>query len=140
MLSRACIGLVLVLIAVALAAASPTSVGRSYESGAMALPVGDPEAGRLHFMLHRCTACHRVSGDTELLAPVSAHPGPDLGAHQASLEACDLAESIIAPSHEISSEVQLASEGNLSPMGDLTETLTVRQLIDLVAYLKSLGP
>ncbi len=70
---------------------------------------------------------------------MSAQLGPELGSEQASLKACELAESIIAPSHRISAEVQLASEGNLSPMGDFTETMTVRQLIDLVAYLKSLG-
>ena len=47
MLSRICIGVVVLLIAGALAATPPAPVGSSYESGAMALPVGDPDAGRL---------------------------------------------------------------------------------------------
>ncbi|MCI0618468.1 hypothetical protein L0244_36280, partial [bacterium] len=46
-----------------------------------------------------------------------------------------LATSIISPSHEISKEVLKRGTGGMSPMGDYSEAMTVRQLLDLLAYL-----
>ncbi|MCI0617576.1 hypothetical protein L0244_31770, partial [bacterium] len=46
-----------------------------------------------------------------------------------------LATSIISPSHEISKEVLKRATGGMSPMGDYSEAMTVRQLLDLLAYL-----
>lgn len=48
------------------------------------------------------------------------------------------ASSIVAPSHEIGPEARKMMEGELSPMGDFSDAMSVRQLIDLVAYLDSL--
>lgn len=118
------------------AASAQDDIG--YETGTLALPMGDPEAGRLIFTLYRCHACHRVSGSEGMTPPVSAHPGPELGVFQANQNACQLVNSLISPSHIISEEAIADSDGQLSPMGDFTEIMTVRQLIDLVAYVKSL--
>ena len=47
--------------------------------------------------------------------------------------------SIFAPSHEISANLRGPREDELSPMGDFSEAMTIRQFIDLVAYLRSLA-
>ena len=48
-----------------------------------------------------------------------------------------LAEAILAPSHVIREGVADVDLPELSRMGDYTEALTVRQLIDVVTYVKS---
>ena len=47
--------------------------------------------------------------------------------------------AIIVPSHNIPADLQAATEDDLSPMGDYTEVMTVRQLADVVAYLRTAG-
>lgn len=44
----------------------------------------------------------------------------------------------MAPSHKIDKEIQAQMEGELSPMGDYSDSMTVRQLVDLVAYIQSI--
>ena len=48
----------------------------------------------------------------------------------------------MSPSHEISSnisdEVRTSLSRVLSPMGDFSHVMTVRQLVDLRAYLRSI--
>lgn len=102
---------------------------------------GNAEAGREAFKAMKCTACHWVANDAELSqGPVADKAGPLLGPKQAKFSRGWLADSIISPSHTIASQSNgLADESELSRMGDFTETMTVRQLIDIVAYLRSLG-
>jgi hypothetical protein len=52
----------------------------------------------------------------------------------------ELIDSIINPSHKIypGPAPELEKSGNLSRMGDFSDTMTVRQLIDVVAFLQSL--
>ena len=104
----------------------------------LTLPEGDPKAGRAAFLALSCTSCHRIAGEHGLPEPVSANPGPTLGAYHAQQTPARLAESIVTPSHEISATLRMSHEGKLSPMGDFSETMTVRQLVDLIAYLRSL--
>jgi hypothetical protein len=130
--------LVLAVFVAGAAGGSEARPGLSYESGSMAFPVGDPDRGRLAFVIYRCTSCHPVSGDAGLPEPVAVGVAPELGGQQAGLKACELAESIVSPSQRVDPAVLARADGELSPMGDLSETMTVRQLIDLVAYLKSL--
>jgi mono/diheme cytochrome c family protein len=85
-----------------------------------------------------CTSCHRVVGDASRQHIVAANPGPDLGGGHATQTAEQLAASIVAPSHEIADDVKPRLEGSLSPMGDYSHVMTVRQLADLVAYIRSL--
>jgi hypothetical protein len=59
------------------------------------------------------------------------------------LRASEVANAIIVPSHSMSvrtsDDVKKRLEGMLlSPMGDFTGSMTIRQLADLVAYLTSL--
>ena len=131
------------LVRVALALATVTLVtGLFAETGdefvPIRLPPGDAAKGRQAFLDLSCVSCHRVSGEIEFPGPVSANPGPTLDAVQALQPAWQVANSIIQPSHMIFEPVGREREDELSPMGDYTEAMTVRQLIDLLAYIRSL--
>lgn len=101
------------------------------------LPVGDPELGKLAFLDLGCDSCHRVLGDPDLQTPSAPEPGPDLGPELAEQPIGDLASSIIAPSHALVAERSEWSRGTDSRMPDLNDALTVGQLLDLVAFLRS---
>ena len=105
----------------------------------MALPRGNPDAGRQAFIDLRCTACHRVAGETDWPAPVSNAPGPNLGPDLAAQPLGQLATAIVAPSHAMSvrtsPDAQAQVEGVLSPMSDLSEVMTVRQFAGILAFL-----
>jgi len=122
-------------------AAPPSTLGS--QSVRVTLPDGDVTAGREAFQDLRCTACHAVPSDTAMSAPVSATPGPAIDAEVARQDISYLLASIMTPSHAISlriaDEVRDQLEGVLSPMGDFSRAMTVRQLIDIHAYIRSIG-
>lgn len=101
------------------------------------LPAGSPEAGRQVFLEMSCTSCHAVAGEKDFPQPVSANRGPTLGAYQAKKGAAEIGLSIFDPSHDISATIR-TKEDKLSPMPDFTRVITVRQFLDLVAYVGSL--
>ena len=108
----------------------------------MALPAGDVGAGRQAFQDLRCTTCHAVPSEKEFPVPVSASAGPVIDARMGQLDVSYLVASIMTPSHAMSlnlkGDVQaLRLEGTRSPMGDFSYAMTVRQLVDLYAYLRS---
>ncbi|MEX2215937.1 MAG: c-type cytochrome [Phycisphaeraceae bacterium] len=102
------------------------------------LPEGDPRAGKLAFHRLKCWACHEVAGEdfprTFVDPPVPimmVSPLQDQSREQ-------LAESIMMPSHKVSDTLPGVKSGDLSRMGDFSQTMTVRELIDIVAFLKNL--
>jgi mono/diheme cytochrome c family protein len=102
------------------------------------LPQGDPVEGRKAFLESRCNTCHGVPGD-DIQRRIEGALGPDLGKTQAAKTRDELATSIIAPSHAFAGDPpEQWKSGNLSRMGDFSSHMTVRQWIDLVAYVKSL--
>ncbi len=135
------------MLAAAYAGASAESAVRGqpggYETVRLTLPRGDADAGRQAFRDLACVACHRVVGETGFAEPISANPGPDLDAAVAAQPSGLIATSIVAPSHALSvntsDEVKVRLAGVLSPMGDYSRAMTVRQLVDLIAYLAALG-
>jgi hypothetical protein len=76
-----------------------------------------------------------VAGAEGLPTPTSANPGPTLGHYQAEKGAATLGMSIFDPSHEISATVK-ERDDDLSPMPDFTRVMTVRQFLDLIAFLQ----
>lgn len=107
------------------------------------LPTGKIEAGRQAFLDLKCVVCHRVRGETSFPAPLSDTPGPQLDRTLGLRPASEVANAIIVPSHSMSvrtsDDVKKRLESMLlSPMGDFTRSMTIRQLADLVAYLTSL--
>jgi len=131
------IKLVPTLLFLLLVSALPLSTLQAEERDALVvLPSGDPEAGRDQFLALGCTHCHAVEGEADFPAPVSANPGPALGAEAGSRNRSVVATSILSPSHEIPEAYR--GEGELSAMGDMREAITLRQFFDLVAYVDSL--
>lgn len=108
------------------------------------LPDGDPAAGRVAFITLQCSRCHTVAG-ADLPAP---HADPlqrlALGGQVARLRTYgDLLTAIVHPARELSDLLPAAQRQQLkqSPMPSFNDTMTVRQLVDLVAFLQpTYGP
>jgi hypothetical protein len=128
----------LLLIATLSAIAAIAQKEPSEELVTLVLPVGNPDAGRKGFMDLRCYTCHAVANEAKMQKPFSANPGPNLNRPIRDQSPGKLATSIISPSHQISKELINSKEYEHSPMGDYSEAMTVRQLLDLLAYLSPL--
>jgi hypothetical protein len=102
------------------------------------LPLGDVAAGKTAVQAMQCFVCHKIAG-SDFPAPHAQPPVPvTLGVEQARQSPERLAESIIAPSHRVAPGAPGITSGGMSRMGDYSEVMTVRQLVDIVAYLQSL--
>ena len=102
------------------------------------LPDGDPIRGHAAFVELRCHACHTVAGVTDLPGPVADPPVPFALGGRSGVVRTDgeLVTAILEPSHRINMTSPASVQaGHLSRMGDFTEAMTVRQLIDLVAFV-----
>jgi hypothetical protein len=105
---------------------------------------GDIAAGKQAFLDHRCHQCHSIAD--ERLPPLAGADRPilELGGPTTMVRSyADLTTSIINPNHAISEryrdQLLLNTEIPLEspmPMPNL-DTMTVRQLIDIVAFLDS---
>jgi sulfur-oxidizing protein SoxX len=105
------------------------------------LPDGDPVAGRADFVALKCNACHRVKG-IELEPPVAEPPVPVVLGGVVDYQPTDgrFVTSIINPSHKLAPGFpeELIKSGNESRMADYSDVMTVRELVDLVAFLHTL--
>jgi mono/diheme cytochrome c family protein len=119
--------------ATGLMSATYAAGGSETHSAKLVLPAGDAVAGRQAFSDLKCYACHKVAGDAKMPDPYSANRGPDIGPPQADQTREMLVDSIISPSHVLPPDMQGAS----SPMADYRSTMTVEQLIDVVAYIRA---
>ena len=106
--------------------------------------VGDVTAGRQAFIDHQCHQCHSIAGVS--LPPLAGGSTIllELGGETAFVKSeGELLTSIINPNHSISERYREQSQlaGNLpleSPMPmPHIDNMTVRQLIDIVAFLDS---
>ncbi|MGH7409916.1 MAG: c-type cytochrome [Candidatus Methylomirabilis sp.] len=113
-----------------------------------ALPPGSPQAGRKVFADFECFKCHAVQGE-EFPAPKADQGGvgPALAGMGAMHPAEYFAEAIINPNasvawrikhHKAEKQGFLGADGT-SKMPSYNGAMTVQQLIDVVAYLKSLN-
>jgi mono/diheme cytochrome c family protein len=103
------------------------------------LPLGDPAAGRRVFAALECYRCHEVKG--ERWPQADRRPGdvgPPLTGMGSHHPAEYFAESIVNPNRVIVQGPGYTGGDGLSKMPDYSESMTVRQLIDVVAYLRSL--
>ena len=103
------------------------------------LPDGDAVKGQTLFVELQCNACHTIAG-LELAAPAQRGPvAVVLGGPVARVKTYgDLVSSVINPSHKLIfnyPEEDIARDGE-SLMRIYNETMTVQQLIDLVAFLQ----
>lgn len=123
------------------------------QSGGLYIPDGDAHKGREVYTEMGCYTCHQVRGE-QFPEPVASPPVPVvLGSPFDKQPRRYLFESIIAPSHRFArprptyseppfeysrAEYENIRSGTLSRMGDYSQVLTVRELLDLVSYLESL--
>lgn len=115
------------------------------EAPGFRIPAGDVAAGKEAVRAMQCYVCHEIAR-SDFPPPHAQPPVPvPLGAEVARQSRERLADAIIAPSHRVAEGVAgpsgggTTTSGGTTRMGDYGEAMTVRQLIDIVAYLQSLG-
>ena len=99
------------------------------------MPKGDPTKGKFVFEKFECYYCHEVRGEQ---FPSPAEDAPELS-QMGPLHPIEFfAESVMNPNAVVPKAFR-QSDGK-SPMTDFTEKMTVRELIDVSAYITSLRP
>ena len=104
------------------------------------VPDGDPQAGRKAFVKFECFKCHNVQREHfPALSKTATDVGPDLTGMGGGMHPPEyFAQSIIDPNAVILDEPGYTGPDGKSKMPDYTESMSVRELIDVVAYLESL--
>jgi mono/diheme cytochrome c family protein len=111
-------------------------------SAGFRLPDGDAERGKAVFLELKCHTCHTVQG-TDIPLPGKEYAYVRVvvlgGEVQRVKTYGELVTSIINPSHSLAPGYpkELITKDNQSAMTNFNDTMTVRQLIDLVAFLQS---
>ena len=105
------------------------------------LPDGNVDRGEKIFVELRCHACHSVQGvELPTLPEEEVEMSVALGGPVSRVKTYgNLVTSIINPSHRLAKaykSVSVGAEGE-SKMTNYNDTLTVSQLIDLVAFLQA---
>lgn len=129
------------LSGVALALAVSCADQRARQSKGFRLPEGDIEQGKSAFLALKCNLCHSVDGvEFPGVAAGSDHP---LGGkiHRVKTYG-ELVTSIIDPAHHVASgyAIKVAPDTPKtveSPMPLYNETMTVKQMTDIVTFLHS---
>ena len=104
------------------------------------LPDGEVNAGREAFVRLNCLLCHTVSGEKFATVPVASVIVVPLGGEVARVRTYgQLVTSIINPQHIISPNYRgkYTDATGRSLMPDYNQNMTVKELIDLVAFLQS---
>lgn len=99
------------------------------------LPKGDPTKGKAVFEKFECYYCHEVRGEQ---FPPPTEDAPELSQMGPMHPVEFFAESIMNP-NAVVPKAYRAADGK-SPMTDFTEKMTVKELIDVSAYVASLRP
>jgi cytochrome c2 len=106
------------------------------EGWTFTLPEGDAHAGQETFMRMQCYSCHAIDLPSDSLPPDIGGVGPKLVAGYAQLPNEYLAESIIKAHDQVATPDYKIKEG-VAGMGNYNDFLTVKELTDLVAFLKT---
>jgi len=103
------------------------------------LPDGKPDLGRAAFVRLACTACHTVAGEKFENVPAPGVILVPLGGEVAQVQTYgQLVTSIINPQHIVDPKYQgkYTDASGASLMPDYTRTMTVDDMIHLVAFLQ----
>jgi len=140
----------IVALVVLLAAARPGGWAREPSDGhgehgtppgwRFSWPPGDPARGRVVFVKLECYSCHEVAGERFPAPSDRAKIGPELSRMAAVHEAEYFAEAIIRPSAVIEPGKGYEAADGSSKMPSYNDSVTVQEVVDLVAYLRSLRP
>ena len=100
---------------------------------------GDAARGREVFVNLECYKCHTVDGESfPEVKGDTKYVGPDLGGMGSHHPAEYFAESVLSPNAVIVTGSGFTGPDGLSIMPSFADSLSVTQLLDLVAYLKTL--
>lgn len=99
------------------------------------MPKGDPAKGKAVFEKFECYYCHQVRGEQ---FPDPTETAPELSQMGAMHPVEFFTESIMNP-NAVVPKAYRESDGK-SPMTNFTEKMTVKELIDVSAYVASLRP
>ncbi len=144
---RSRMAVVMVLVTCGLAATVPageeTAPAAAPAGWRFTLPPGDARAGEKVFRALKCWSCHRVEGLTIAEAgDQDGRIGPRLTRAQAVLPREYIAERLIRYDRFLEEGFRNAtwsrSDGT-SRMGNYNDTMSVRELIDLVEFVRSIG-
>lgn len=102
------------------------------------LPEGDARAGRQAFADFGCYTCHPVTGETFPRSEGTGDVGPDLSRMGPLHPPEYFAEAIINPDAVLTEGPGFIGPDGKSRMPSYAESMTLQQLIDLVAYLRTL--
>jgi hypothetical protein len=134
--------LALVLAVLVDVAPAPGAEPRLPRHWRFALPPGTAGAGEQVFVKMECYSCHTVAG--KRFGDPAQNPGgigPDLTAAHARLPREYLAESVVNferyVAHGQLRKRYVTADGT-SRMGDYNDLLTVRELLDLVEFLRGI--
>jgi uncharacterized protein involved in high-affinity Fe2+ transport len=125
--------------------AAPVSMEELHRNGGVprgwkfTLPGGDPKAGREVFARLECNKCHEVKPDFPRGERRAGDAGPELTGMGDHHPAEYFAQSIIDPNAVIVAGTGFVGADGRSVMPDYRDSLTFTELVDIVAYLKSLG-
>ena len=123
---------------------APISMDELHRSGGVprgwkfTLPPGDPKTGRELFAKLECNKCHEVKPDFPKTGG-AGDVGPELTGMGAHHPAEYFAQSIVDPNAVILAGPGFTGPDGRSIMPDYRDSLTFVELVDLVAYIKSLG-
>jgi mono/diheme cytochrome c family protein len=131
-------GLASAFIGVAFATATD-STPQVPQGWQFAFPKGSAWAGEKVFVKMECFSCHKVAGRSFRRVDTGG-VGPELGPGHARLPREYLAESVLNRHKVIAgNEDRYKGEDKLgSKMGDYSEIMTVRELVDVVTYIQSI--
>jgi len=103
------------------------------------VPAGNAFAGEKVFVKMECFSCHKVAGRSFRRVDTGG-VGPELGSGHARLSREYLAESVLNRHKVIAGDEDRykGEDRRGSKMGDYSEIMTVRELVDVVAYIKSI--
>ncbi len=125
----------------ALAFAGAACQSQRYTTAGFHLPLnGDVERGKAAFVELGCNSCHKVSG-VDLPGPTATPPVPVKLGGQSSRRLSDayLVTAMLEPNYHLAPGPRDAAitAGGHSRMPSFTDKMTVRQMVDIVAFLQS---
>jgi L-cysteine S-thiosulfotransferase len=103
-------------------------------------PKGDVAKGRAAFAKFECYACHEVKGETFPARREPGKVGPELSVMGPLHEVEYFAESVLNPGAVIERGKGYEAADGSSKMPSFNDSMTVQELIDLIAYLRALKP
>ena len=103
-------------------------------------PKGNPAKGREAFVKLECYSCHEVKGEKFPAPSDPGKVGPELSAMGPLHDPEYFAEAIINPGAVIESGKGYAAPDGSSKMPSYNDSVTVQEVVDLVAFLRALRP